>query len=123
MPAKKVTKKVTAKKTTAKKEVVKKAAVKKTAANKASAKKTVTTIVVKYDVGLGNNIALRGDGPELSWETGTIMENTDADTWQWTSSSVKTAFEVKFLINHTEWSQGENFAVKPGTTSGFSPSF
>lgn len=123
MPAKKVTKKVTAKKTTAKKEVVKKAAVKKTAANKASAKKTVTTIVVKYDVGLGNNIALRGDGPELSWETGTIMENTDADTWQWTSSSVKTAFEVKFLINDTEWSQGENFAVKPGTTSGFSPSF
>ena len=133
MPAKKVTKKVTAKKTTAKKEVVKKAAVKKTAANKASAKKTavkkaaakksVTTIVVKYDVGLGNNIALRGDGPELSWETGTIMENTDVDTWQWTSSSVKTAFEVKFLINDTEWSQGENFAVKPGTTSGFSPSF
>lgn len=132
MPAKKVTKKTAAKKTAVKKTVAKKVAVKTTAAKKAPAKKaakktatkkSVTTVIVKYDVGMENTVVLRGDGPGLSWDTGTIMENVDADTWQWTSSAVKKAFDVKFLINDTEWSQGENFVVKPGTTSGFSPSF
>lgn len=132
MPAKKVTKKTAAKKTTVKKTVAKKVAVKKTVATKPPAntatkktatKKSETTVIVKYDVGMGNTIVLRGDGPGLSWDTGTIMDNVDAGTWQWSSTAVKKAFEVKFLINDADWSQGENFVVKPGTTSGFSPSF
>ncbi|MDA0348503.1 MAG: hypothetical protein O3C43_16125 [Verrucomicrobia bacterium] len=142
MPAKKVTEKpaakktavtkpvatkVVAKKTETKKPAAKKAApVKapaKTAAKKTAVKKSNTTIVVKYDVGLGNVIALRGDAPGLSWETGTVMENIDAETWQWTSSKAIKAFEVKFLINDNRWSNDENFVVKPGTTAGFSPNF
>lgn len=144
MPAKKVTKKAADKESPAKKVVAKKVAAKNKpavkkalSASKAPAKKAVakkaatksavkiskTTIVVKYDVGIGNSMVLRGDGPGLSWETGTVMENTDSDTWQWSTSSAKSAFAVKFLINDAGWSQGENFVVKPGTTSGFSPSF
>lgn len=126
MPAKKVTKKTAAKKTVAKK-AVKEEAVKKTAAKKAAkkpaAKKSATSITVKYDVGMGNYLTLRGDGPGLSWETGTIMENLDAETWQWKTSKAKTAFGVKFLINDTTWSLGENEVIEPGTESGFSPSF
>ena len=134
MPVKKVTKKVAAKKTVAKK-AVKTVAVKKTAAPKAdkvpakkaakkpATKKSTTTIVAKYDVGIGNSLSIRGNSPGLSWDTGTIMENIDADTWQWTSSNAKSAFDVKFLINDTEWAQGENNAVKPGTTVGFAPRF
>jgi hypothetical protein len=78
---------------------------------------------VKYDVGLGNNLVLRGDSHELSWETGTIMENVNAETWRWTTSKARSAFEVEFLINDTRWAQGENASVKPGTTSGFAPRF
>ena len=152
MPAKKVTKKAAAKKTPAKK-AVKKVATKKTttkkpaaakapkatkapakkaaakkapakkAAKKPAAKKVATTIVAKFNVGLGNTLLVRGDAPGLSWDTGTVMENIDADTWQWTTSTAKSDFEVKFLINDTTWSQGENVTVKPGTTVGVAPSF
>jgi hypothetical protein len=141
MPAKKLTTKVAATQTTAMK-AVKKVAAKKTstqksaaektpakkavakkAAKKPAVKKSVTTIVVKYNVGMGNSLELRGDAPGLSWDTGTIMENIDADTWQWTTSNAKSEFEVKFLINDTAWSQGENNSVKPGTTVGFAPTF
>lgn len=137
MPVKKVTKKTAEKKTAAKK-AVKTEAVKKTAKKKAvtakkapakkavkkpAAKKSATTIIVKYDVGMGNTLALRGDGPGLSWETGTIMENLDAETWQWKTSKAKSAFEIKFLINDTTWSLGENEIIEPGTVSGFSPDF
>jgi hypothetical protein len=130
MPAKKVTKKVAAKKTTAKKAIKKvapdkttKDPVAKKAAKKPAAKKSSTVIIVKYDAGMGNSIMLRGDGPGLSWDTGTIMENIDAETWKWTTSKANKAFEVKFLINDTAWAQGENTTVKPGTTSGFNPVF
>jgi hypothetical protein len=61
--------------------------------------------------------------PGLSWENGTVMKNIDAETWQWTSSAAKKAFEIKFLINDNRWSNDENFVVKPGATAGFSPSF
>ena len=137
-PTKKVVKKVVAKKTTTQKPAVEKAPkaakapVKKTVAKKAPAKKTVkkparkkaaTTIVAKVDVGLGNTLLLRGDAPGLSWDKGTVMENIDAETWQWTTSTAKSDFEIKFLINDTTWSQGENVAVKPGTTVGIAPNF
>ena len=137
-PAKKAVKKVVAKKTTtkktaaekapkavkapAKKAVAKKAPAKK-AAKKPAAKKTATTIVAKFDVGHGNTLLLRGDAPGLSWDNGTIMENVDAETWQWTTSTAKSDFEVTFLINDTTWCQGENVAVKPRSTVGIAPRF
>lgn len=108
MPAKKVSKKSAAKEKTAK---------------KSTAGKKNTTIVVTFDVGMGNDLALRGDGPGLSWDRGTTMRNIDAQTWQWKSITARKAFEVKFLVNDTIWSQGEHFVIKPGTTSGFAPSF
>lgn len=137
-PAKKAVKKVAAKKTATKKTAVKKAtqatkapakkavakkASAKKAAKKTAAKKEATIIVAKFDVGLGNSLVLRGDAPGLSWDTGTVMENIDAETWQWKTSTAKSAFEVKFLINDTTWSQGDNITVKPGTTIGVTPSF
>jgi hypothetical protein len=33
--------------------------------------KPVTTIEAKIDVGFGNNLFVRGEGPGLSWEKGT----------------------------------------------------
>lgn len=128
MPVKKVTKKAATTSATAPQVVEKKVATPAPVTEKAPAKtpvakKSLTTIVVKYDVGIGNSMILRGDGPGLSWDTGTVMENIDSETWQWTTSTAKSAFEIKFLINDAGWSQGENFAVKPGTTTGFSPSF
>jgi len=123
MPAMKVTKKPAAKKTETKKPAAKKVAPAKAPAKKPAVKKSTTTIIVKYDVGLGNVVSLRGDAPGLSWENGTVMKNIDAETWQWTSSAAKKAFEIKFLINDNRWSNDENFVVKPGATAGFSPSF
>jgi hypothetical protein len=142
MPAKKITKKATIKNSSPEK-AEKKVAVKKTttkksaaekvtitskapatnAAKKPAAKKSTTTIVANYDVGMGNNLLIRGDAPGLSWDTGTIMENPDPETWKWTTSKAKSGFEIKFLINDTTWSQGENEVIKPGTTAGFAPSF
>ena len=53
-------------------------AVKKTTARpavkKAAPKVVVTTITALVDVGFGNTLYLRGEGPGLSWEKGVPMK-------------------------------------------------
>jgi len=122
-------KKTAVKKTAAKKAAVKQPAVKKPAAKKTAAKKTAsakvitTTIVAKIDVGFENTLAIRGDGPGLSWDSGVTMKNLGPDTWQWSTTKAKNEFEVKFLVNDDTWCSGENLVVKPGSSVGITPGF
>jgi len=136
---KKATKKTAAKKTvkTVAKTVKKaaKKAAKKTAAQKAPAKKTPakkaakkstpskTTIVANVDVGFGNTLYIRGDGPGLSWSKGVPMDCVGDTGWTLSMSGVSSAFEYKVLINDQYWSAGENGAVKPGKTATTVPLF
>ncbi len=121
--AKKTAKKAV-KKTAAKKAVVKKTvkkAAKKVAKKAAASKKT--TIVANTDVGFGNTLYLRGDGPSLSWDSGVPMDCQNDNSWSITIEGVSKAFEFKLLINDDYWSAGYNFTAKPGKRTSVEPEF
>ena len=55
----------------------------------------LTTIEAKIDVGFGNQLFLRGEGPGLSWEKGTPLKCVDPSTWQWTAEA---SDQLKFKL-------------------------
>jgi hypothetical protein len=118
-PAKKVIKKV-AKKAPAKKV----ASVKKTTVSKPKKKTSKTTkIIAKIDIGFGNILSIRGEGPGLNWERGVIMDCVKDDEWVWTTKSPTVPFSLKFLVNDQLWSTGEDFVFENGKTTIFEPEF
>ena len=118
---------------------VKKAAVKKTATKKTATKKvaaapkavatppspvsTPTAVVATIDVGFGNTLYIRGDGPGLSWDRGVMMECQADDRWEWSTYEAKASFLYKVLINDEIWASGEDLTALPGKINGISPSF
>lgn len=131
---KKVAKAVEKVAATAKKAVVKKtAAVKKTVAKKtAAAKKPATKRIVsprktvikaKIDIGFGNTMFVRGEGPGLSWDVGLPMNSEGEDTWTATVSGAKSQVIFKFLVNDISWNTGEDYVVDPGSTVELAPTF
>lgn len=91
---------------------------------KKTAPKAITTcIAAQIDVGFGNTLYLRGDGPGLSWEKGVIMECVADDRWSITLPESSRPILCKFLINDETWCAGEDYLVKPGQETVFVPSF
>ncbi|MBW8780609.1 MAG: hypothetical protein JF599_01800 [Verrucomicrobia bacterium] len=90
---------------------------------KASAKPVVTLITANVDVGFGNALFIRGEGPGLSWDLGVPL-NCLSDT-QWSIKLPETSKPVvyKFLINDVTWSTGVDYVTEPGTKALLSPSF
>lgn len=84
----------------------------------------VTVVVAKFDVGHGNNLYIRGEGPGLSWESGVPMENAGNDVWVWTTNEVREGtISFKFLVNDESWSTGDNMTALAGETTTLYPSF
>ena len=125
------------------KKITKKAATPKPAAApaapaKAPAKKTVaparkkpavtseppaTFISAKIDIGFGNHLYIRGEGPGLSWDHGLAMDCVG--TGLWTISIAKAALPVTFkvLVNDLSWSAGNDFVAEPGQSITIEPTF
>lgn len=120
-PSKKTT--TATKKTTAKPAPAKAEAAKKTTPKPKAPPAAVTRIVAKVDIGYGNNLYVRGEGAELSWTQGTLMENTAGDEWSWSTQTATEPLTFKFLINDELWSAGDNLTVAPGESSISSPVF
>ena len=93
------------------------------AATRVAPVETKTTIIAQFDVGFGNQLFLRGDGPGLSWDSGVLMDCV-ADS-QWTHTVVGAASPVlfKFLINDHAWNVGPDYTVAPGATVVLTPTF
>lgn len=87
--------------------------------------RTVTTIRVHYDVGLGNTMYLRGDEYPLKWDLGRSMLNVSSDCWVYETERIPAGetFEFKPLINNETWSSGLNFTGTGGTTIDIYPTF
>jgi hypothetical protein len=108
-----------------------KPAAKKKPADKAAAlgvkpvatKPVTTTIAARIDVGFGNALYLRGDGPGLSWDKGLLMTCVADDCWQAVLGESSRPFTVKFLINDVTWSVGADFAVPSGESLTLTPAF
>jgi len=79
-----------------------------------------TTVRVHYPA---TAIWLRGSSGPLRWSRGVAMKSAGADTFTYTSRSLKTRTEFKPLLADSSWSRGPDFAVDPGTTVDVWPRF
>jgi hypothetical protein len=83
----------------------------------------VTFISAQIDIGFGNHLFLRGEGPGLSWNRGLAMDCTGAGLW---TASVKHATQpvvFKVLVNDLSWSSGDDFVAAAGQSVTVTPSF
>lgn len=94
-----------------------------TAVKPVVAKPVQTTISARIDVGYGNALFLRGEGPGLSWEKGLAMECVQDDLWRIVLAESARAYTFKFLINDTTWSAGPDFTAACGTSVTLTPEF
>lgn len=83
----------------------------------------VTTISARIDVGFGNALFIRGEGPGLSWDRGLAMECVADDLWRIALAETGRAFTFKFLVNDLTWSVGPDYAVAAGTSVTLAPEF
>lgn len=83
----------------------------------------VTTIAARIDIGFGNVLFLRGEGPGLSWDRGIAMECVGDDLWRITLPESARACTFKFLVNDLSWSVGPDFSVASGASVTLTPEF
>ncbi len=88
----------------------------------AETKRPVTTIEAKVDVGFGNNLFVRGEGPGLSWEHGVPLKCVDPQTWQF-SIPANDKLKFKLLLNDAVWAKGEDLVASPGQRIQIAPAF
>lgn len=82
-----------------------------------------TTIVAVVDVGFGNTLYVRGEGPGLSWDKGLLMACMAPNQWQITLGESARGYTFKFLINDVTWSIGPDFTAGSGGTVTLTPEF
>lgn len=82
-----------------------------------------TRVVVKFDVGFGNGLYIRGSGAGLSWEKGILLRNHKADEWVWEPSFPFATCEFKILINDKIFEAGENHPLTFGSSIQYRPKF
>ena len=92
-----------------------KAAAKSAAKPAKSAKKSYATVITaNVDVGFGNQLSIRGEGPGLNWDAGVLLDCIADDRWSITISGAEKPIVYKFLINDVQWSFGSDFIAQPG---------
>jgi hypothetical protein len=82
-----------------------------------------TVVVAQIDVGFGNTLYIRGEGPGLSWEKGVALDCVADDRWSHTVPETSKPIVFKFLINDQTWCKGDDFVAQPGSTVTVSPIF
>ncbi len=87
-------------------------------------KRTATTrVTVKFDVGFGNILFIRGKGASLSWDKGVMLRNSKPDEWVWETNTPFSACEFKVLINDSEYEIGDNHPLTQGASIQYTPKF
>ncbi|HVW20382.1 MAG TPA: hypothetical protein VHC86_04140 [Opitutaceae bacterium] len=82
-----------------------------------------TVITARIDVGFGNALYVRGEGPGLSWTKGLPLTCVSGDTWTVSLPGATRAVIFKFLLNDETWSRGEDYTALPSSAQEYSPSF
>jgi hypothetical protein len=83
----------------------------------------VTTLSAQIDIGFGNALYIRGEGPGLSWDTGLAMECVGNDLWRVVLGESKRGFTFKFLVNDLTWSTGPDYTAASGANVTLQPEF
>lgn len=82
-----------------------------------------TLIEANIDVGFGNTLYIRGEGPGLNWDRGQTMECTKDDLWSFSIEAAAKPIVFKFLINDETWCSGDDYVVEPGNKITLVPTF
>ena len=82
-----------------------------------------TVISARVDIGFGNHLYLRGEGPGLSWDHGVAMDCIASDGWGATLKGASSAVTFKVLINDVTWCTGNDYVVEPGQSVTVTPTF
>ena len=90
---------------------------------KPPAKRRLTSITANIDVGFGNALYIRGEGPGLSWEKGRLMECVWSDSWMVMLEESARPCVFKFLINDVTWSTGPDYTAESGSSVTLTPQF
>jgi hypothetical protein len=87
------------------------------------AKSGSTVISARIDIGFGNALHLRGDGPGLSWNQGVPLACVADDVWAITLPAGTRPVVFKFLVNDLTWSSGPDYIVASGEKVVLVPTF
>jgi len=98
-------------------------AAKKPAASTPVSTVSTTAILARIDVGFGNLLYIRGEGPGLSWDRGAPMECASSDTWTWSTTAALRPFAYKVIINDEQWSVGDDYIASVGVGNTVWPAF
>jgi len=82
-----------------------------------------TFISAKIDIGFGNHLYLRGEGPGLSWDHGLAMDCVGNALWTSAVKNATTPVVFKVLVNDLSWSEGPDYTVQPGQSITITPTF
>ena len=77
----------------------------------------------QIDIGFGNALYIRGEGPGLSWDEGLLMNCVSDDQWQIALGESVRPIVFKFLVNDLSWSAGEDYSVASGASVTLQPTF
>lgn len=110
------------------KPVAPKAPAKKTAAPakkkpSVAAEPPATFISAQIDIGFGNHLYLRGEGPGLSWDHGLAMDSVGANLWTASVKGATVPVVFKVLVNDLTWNGGGDYSVEPGQSITVTPTF
>src|SRR5437868_12584791 len=91
-------------------------AARKAAAPAPVVKRTAPTIVTtlisaRVDIGFGNMLYVRGEGPGLSWDKGVPMACVADDRWTLTLPESSRPVIFKFLLNDEIWCSGDDYST------------
>lgn len=82
-----------------------------------------TKIVARIDVGYGNALYIRGEGPGLTWNQGVPMECVANDQWELALGESARPVSFKVLLNDQIWCTGPDAVVASGSTVTLTPEF
>ena len=86
-------------------------------------KPVVTVITARIDIGCGNSLYLRGEGPGLSGDRGVPLDCADDDCWTITLPETAQPILFKFLVNDLTWSTGPDHVASSGSKVEIVPVF
>jgi hypothetical protein len=88
-----------------------------------AAEPPATFISAQIDIGFGNHLYLRGEGPGLSWDHGVAMDSLSSNLWTASVKGANLPVVFKVLVNDLTWSSGADYVVEPGQSITITPTF
>ncbi|MFA6962066.1 MAG: hypothetical protein WC205_15025 [Opitutaceae bacterium] len=89
----------------------------------ATPKQSPTVITALIDIGFGNTLYIRGEGPGLSWDTGVALDCAADDKWSIALPGTGKSVTYKLLVNDLSWSLGADYIAASGSSVEIVPSF